>query len=150
MKKMFLVVDVFFYWSTSIVKDLQLTKWAVFSLRIIWGIFFWWKTILRELRILNCLVFCLRFSKAMTLNCSSFVYYSWKSLFLHNILKGLRDRPVLQNADLWHNITIPPFWEGNLSINMLTWNSLQKRTSFLRTTPIGCFLQESTCVGVSF
>ena len=28
-----------------------------------------------------------KFSKAMTLSCSSFVYYSWKSLFLHNILK---------------------------------------------------------------
>ena len=24
-------------------------------------------------------------------------------------LKGLRDRPVLQNTDLWHNIIIPPF-----------------------------------------
>ena len=25
------------------------------------------------------------------------------------VLKGLRDRPILQNTDLWHNITIPPF-----------------------------------------
>ena len=47
---------------------------------------------------------------------SSFVYYSWKSLFLQNILEGLRDNPVLQNTDLWYNNTIPPFWEGNLSI----------------------------------
>ena len=52
--------------------------------------FFWRKTILKELRILNCQVLCLRFSKAMTLNYSSFVHYSWKSLFLQNILKGLR------------------------------------------------------------
>ena len=29
---------------------------------------------------------------------------------------GLRDRPVLQNTDLWHYITIPSFSEGNLSI----------------------------------
>ena len=36
-----------------------------------------------------------RFSKAITLNCSSFVYYSWESLFSQNILKGLRDRPGL-------------------------------------------------------
>ena len=98
---------------------------------------FWWKAILRELRILNCQVFYLRFSKAMTLSCSSFVYYSWKSLFLQNILKGLKDRLILQNTDLWHNITITPFWEGNL-----------KRTSFLRRPPSSCFLQDNTCVGV--
>ena len=36
---------------------------------------------------LLCQVFYLSFSKAMTLNCYSFVYYSWKSLFLQNILK---------------------------------------------------------------
>ena len=76
--------------------------------------FFWPKAILTEMRILNCQVLYLRFSKAITLNCSSFVYYIWKSLFLENILKGLKDRLVLQNTDLWHNITIPPFWEGNL------------------------------------
>ena len=85
MKKVFLVVDAFLYWSTSIVKEGQLTIW-VLLFRIIWRIFFWWKTILRELIILNCQVFCLRFSKAMTLNCSNFVYYSWKSLFLQKIL----------------------------------------------------------------
>ena len=67
---------------------------------------FWWKTILTELRILNCQVFYLRFTEIITLNCSSFV---WKSL-------GLRERPILQSTDLWHNITISPFWEGNLSI----------------------------------
>ena len=32
-------------------------------------------------------VFYLCFSKTMTLNRSSFAYYSWKSLFLQNILK---------------------------------------------------------------
>ena len=33
-------------------------------------------------------VFYVRFSKAIiTLNCSSFVYYFWKSLFLQNIVK---------------------------------------------------------------
>ena len=68
---------------------------AVLSLRIISGIFFipeffWIRTIFRELRIINCFcyqVFFLSFSKAMALDCSSFVYYSWRSLFLQNILK---------------------------------------------------------------
>ena len=32
-------------------------------------------------------LFYLSFKKTMTLNCSSFVYYSWKNLFLQNILK---------------------------------------------------------------
>ena len=36
-----------------------------------------------------------RFSKAITLNCSTFVYYSWETLFSQNIQKGLRDRPGL-------------------------------------------------------
>ena len=31
----------FLYWSTSLVKKLLLAKWAVLSLRIIWGIFIW-------------------------------------------------------------------------------------------------------------
>ena len=26
------------------------------------------------------------------------------------------ERPAIQSTDLWHNITIPPVWEGNLSI----------------------------------
>ena len=84
------------YWSPSLVKKVWLLKWVALSLRIIWDIFFWswivfWlRTILRELRVLNYLcwemqVFYLNFSKAMTLHCSSFVYYSWKSLFLQNI-----------------------------------------------------------------
>ena len=43
-----------------------------------------------------------------------------------------------------------PFILRRKSINMLTSNSLQKRTFFLRTPPSGCLLQENTCVGVSF
>ena len=110
-KKVLMVVDVFGYWSTSLVEEVQLTKWAV-----LWGVLFWWKTILTELKTVNCQVLYLRFTEAITLNCSSFV---WKGL-------GLRDRPVFQNKDLWHNITIPPFWEGNLSV------SLQNRTHCTR------------------
>ena len=105
-KKVLMMVDVFWYWLTSLVMEKYLTKWAALSLRIIWGIFFWWKTILTQLRILNCRVLYLRFTEAITLNCSRFV---WKGL-------GLRDRTFFQNTNLWHNITIPPFWKGNLSI----------------------------------
>ena len=36
----------------------------------------------------KCKVFFLSFSKTMILICSSFTYYSWKSLFLQNILKS--------------------------------------------------------------
>ena len=54
--------------------------------------FFWLRIIPRELRKLNChcwdMSSVLSFSKATTLNCSSFVYYRWKSLFLQKILKS--------------------------------------------------------------
>ena len=114
-KKVLMVVDVFWYWSESHVKEVQLTKWAVLSLRIISGIFFWWKTILTELKILNCQVLYLGFTEAITQNCSSFI---WKGL-------GLRDRQVLQNTYLWYNITIPP------SLSQLAKkNTLHKKWSF--------------------
>ena len=76
----------------------------------------WLRTILRELSILKATaekyqVLYLGFSNAMTLNCSSFVYYSWKSLFLHDILKcGEEETSSLKiNTDLWHKVTIPAF-----------------------------------------
>ena len=78
-------------------------------------------------------MFYLRFIKAMTLTCSSFVHYSWKNLFLQSILKcAERSSSLKMNTDLWLQITISTFWEGNLS------------------TSRDCFLQENTCVGVSF
>ena len=71
----------------------------------------------------------------MTINCSSFVYYSWKSLFLQNILKGLRDRPVLQNTDLCI-ISLSHHFEKEIyqyvNINQLAKkNTLHKKWSFL-------------------
>ena len=77
----------------------------------------------------------LRFSKAMKLNFSSFVYYSWKRLFLQSVLKCAE------------RFAIPAFLEGNLSTLTL---ACKKRTSLLRRPRSGCFLQESTSVGVSF
>ena len=61
----------------------------------------------------------LRFTEAITLNCSSFVWKSW----------GLRDRPVFQNTDLWHKITIPPFWKWNLSICYISQLEKKEHTS---------------------
>ena len=65
-----------------------------------------------------CQVFYLSFSKAMTLNCSSLVYYSWKGLFLQNILKCVEGQTssLKINTDLLHKITMPAFQEGNLSM----------------------------------
>ena len=77
----------------------------------------------------------LRFSKGMKLNFSSFVYYSWKRLFLQSVLKCAE------------RFAIPAFLEGNLSPLTL---ACQKRTPLLRRPPNGCFSHESTSVGACF
>ena len=56
----------------------------------------------------------------MTLNCSSFVYYSWKSLFLQNILKcaeeqtsslkintGIKSLPQRFEKEMYQYVNIP-------------------------------------------
>ena len=78
--------------------------------------FFWLRTIFRELRIPNC--HCretssdlFKFSKTMTLDCFSFVYYSWKSLLLQNILKCAEGSTssLKIDTDLYNKIAIPAF-----------------------------------------
>ena len=75
------------------------------------------------------------FSKTATPNCSSFVYYSWKSLFLHNILKcaGGKTSSLKINAPMAENHY--PSILRKKSINMLTSR--------------GCFLKENTCIEAS-
>ena len=77
----------------------------------------------------------LRFSKAIKLTFSSFVYYIWKTLFLQSVLKCAE------------RFAIPAFLEGNLSTLTL---ACKKRTPLLRRPPSGCFLHESTSAGASF
>ena len=90
-------------------------------------------------------MFYLNFSKTKTLTCSRFVYYSWKSLFLQNILKYAEGQTcsLKTNTDLWYKTTIPafePFFQKK-EIYQYVNISWQKRTPFLRTSPSGCFLQ---------
>ena len=85
---------------------------------------FWLRTTFRELRILSYLCCEIssdlsKFSKTMTLNYFSFVYYSWKSLLLQNILKCAAGKTSsLINKDLCNKTT--PNILRRKPINMLT------------------------------
>ena len=77
-------------------------------------------------------------------NSSSFVYYSWESLFPQNMLKcaGALTCSLEENIDLWQKTNFLTFWAVLITRGTLwicqQW--LAKKNTFLRTSPSSCFL----------